>query len=89
MAPALEVEFLQRVHAAEPADPLYLPFSHPVHDPPSDPVYPMLQRHFEVDTLPGGEWECAVHCKQAPGPVKFLYWPASQEVQLLVPVTTL
>jgi hypothetical protein len=54
----------QPVHAAEPMSVLYVPATHAEQEPPSDPVYPLLQRQWVAAALPLGELESARHAVQ-------------------------
>jgi hypothetical protein len=54
----------QPVHAAEPMSVLYVPATHAEQEPPSDPVYPLLQRQSRAAALPLGELESAGHVAQ-------------------------
>ena len=54
----------QPVHAAAPMSVLCVPATHAEQGPPSDPVYPLLQRQSRAAALPLGELESAGHAAQ-------------------------
>ena len=54
----------QPMHTAEPMSVLYVPAMHAEQGPPSDPVYPLLQRQWFSAALPLGELEAAGHVAQ-------------------------
>ena len=70
------------MHAAEPFPPLYVPFEQGLQGPPSAPVYPLLQMHFDMMLLPTGECELLAHTTHADDPFSSLYLPALHAVQL-------
>ena len=91
MAPTLEVEFLQRVHAAEPVDPLYLPAAHPVHGTPTvlavpveivfEGVFPARQKHSPTSELPTGDVLPVGQLWHSPSALGCLNFPAAQGLQ--------
>ena len=71
---------------------MYLPATHCKQVPPSDPVYPLLQRQWVAAALPLGELESAGHAAQVPAEVADVvvrYVPAAQSVHVAVPVIIL
>ena len=54
----------QSVHAAVPVTVLYLPATHPLHGPPSGPVYPMLQIQLVTAGELVGDWELGTETLQ-------------------------
>ena len=82
----------QSVHAADPVVTLYFPATQAVHGPPSDPVDPALQVQFVKAALPAGDFDFdgqTRHVEFAEDPTAVEYVPASQSVQVAVPVNTL
>jgi hypothetical protein len=61
LAGGLEEFGRQLLHAALPVEALYSPAAHAAHSPPSDPMYPALQRQSASAVLPAGEAENAGH----------------------------
>ena len=64
---------------------MYLPATHCKQVPPSDPVYPLLQRQWVAAALPLGELESAGHAAQVPAEVAEVvvrYVPAAQAVHV-------
>ena len=72
-------------HAAHPALPvasLYVPAPHPVHGPPSPPMYPKEQMHAVTAALPVTDtFEPDGHVEQSAEPMPLLYVPATHAVQ--------
>ena len=71
---------------------LNFPATHEVHDPPSGPVYPLLQLQSDNALLAAGDAEFAGHSSHvlslvAPSDVEYLPLPhATQSPSLLLPV---
>jgi hypothetical protein len=85
------VEYLpaaQPVHKSLPISVLYVPAKHAEQTPPSDPVYPLLQRQWVAATLPLGELECSGHAAQVvaeAAPTAAEYASAAQSVHAAEP----
>jgi hypothetical protein len=94
IAPVL-VEYFpapQSVHATLPLVVLYFPAAQAAHEPPSEPVYPMLQVQLESAVLPLGELELlrhARHVASSVAPVLGEYLPTPQLTHAALPLTVL
>jgi hypothetical protein len=88
---AISDEYLpisQVLHAADPCIILYLPDSHVMHGPPSDPEWPALQMHIELpatETADGGHDR---HAEAASEPRVAEYLPVSHSTQAAAPTVS-
>jgi hypothetical protein len=69
------------VHAPTPVSGLYVPATHSVHGPPSDPEEPALQVQLVADVDPAGEYEFVGQPVHDRAPRTALYVPAVHKVK--------
>jgi hypothetical protein len=70
----------QLLQLALPAEPLYWPATHAVHEPPSAPDHPALQKQSAISMLAIAESEFVGQASQLPAPAALLYLPATHAV---------
>ena len=73
----------QLLQLALRAQPLYLPATHAVHEPPSAPDHPALQVQLLKAVLCAGELEFAGQLMHLSAPAELLYFPATHAVHAL------
>ena len=83
---------IQSEHATDPVTSLYSPAVHWLHDPPSGPVYPLLQVQFAILTLPSPDDACCgheLHVDSDDSPVFIEYLPRVHCEHTADPLTSL